>query len=153
MVLAIGVLYMNDYQKLKKTEEVIAQMDKEKAEENLIETEPVNGWISEENAKEEDNTEKQGSNNAATEKPEDGETDSKETEDTMEKPEESEKVQESAAVNTDVVRETYTIQNGDTLSSISRKYYGNLEQVKAICELNGLSDEDLVYPGQKILLP
>lgn len=47
----------------------------------------------------------------------------------------------------------YVVQKGDTLDSISMKLYGNTSQVEAICKMNGLSDGNLIYIGQKLLLP
>ena len=39
------------------------------------------------------------------------------------------------------------------ITKISIKTYGSTEKVREICELNNLSVNDLIYPGQKILLP
>ena len=47
----------------------------------------------------------------------------------------------------------YEVQRGDTLDSISVKLYGDTSHVKAICKMNGLSDGNLIYIGQKLLLP
>ena len=47
----------------------------------------------------------------------------------------------------------YVVQKGDTLDSISVKLYGDTSHVKAICKMNGLSDGNLIYIGQKLLLP
>lgn len=49
--------------------------------------------------------------------------------------------------------EYYVVQKGDTLDSISVKMYGDTSHVKAICKMNGLSDGNLIYIGQKLLLP
>lgn len=48
---------------------------------------------------------------------------------------------------------SYEVQNGDTLSKISKKIYGNTSQVSNICKLNSLNVNDIIYPGQIILLP
>ena len=45
------------------------------------------------------------------------------------------------------------IQKGDTLTSISKKYYGTIAKVEEICRLNGISPEDIIYAGQKLVLP
>ena len=37
--------------------------------------------------------------------------------------------------------------------TISEMYYGTTEKVQEICALNGISEEDTILPGQKILLP
>ena len=48
---------------------------------------------------------------------------------------------------------TYQVQTGDTISSISQKYYGNMQMVRQICELNRIEKQDLIYTGQILLLP
>lgn len=48
---------------------------------------------------------------------------------------------------------SYVVQRGDTLSSISKRIYGNAGQVSRICKLNSLNINDIIYPGQIILLP
>ena len=44
-------------------------------------------------------------------------------------------------------------KKGDTLDSISKKVYGDISHVDAICRMNGLQDGNLIFIGQKILLP
>ena len=48
---------------------------------------------------------------------------------------------------------TYIVEAGDSLYSISRKFYGTEAMVAKIQELNGLSNADLIKEGQSILLP
>lgn len=50
-------------------------------------------------------------------------------------------------------RSVYTIRYGDTLADISAKYYGSLDKVEEICELNGIDDANMIVPGEKIVLP
>ena len=47
----------------------------------------------------------------------------------------------------------YVVRKGDTLDSISVKVYGDASHVEALCKMNGLSDGNLIYIGQKLLLP
>lgn len=47
----------------------------------------------------------------------------------------------------------YIVEEGDTLAIISRKMYGDVNHVDAICRMNGISDGNLIYVGQKLLLP
>lgn len=49
--------------------------------------------------------------------------------------------------------EYYEVVKGDTLDRISEKVYGDASHVDAICRMNGLSDGNLIYIGQKLLLP
>ena len=50
-------------------------------------------------------------------------------------------------------KDYYIVQKGETLAGISQKLYGDTSHVKAICKMNGLSDGNLIYIGQKLLLP
>ena len=47
----------------------------------------------------------------------------------------------------------YIVEKGDTLVKISKKAYGDAKHVEAISEMNGLKNGDLIYVGQKLLLP
>ena len=49
--------------------------------------------------------------------------------------------------------EYYIVQKGDTLDTISRKIYGTTSEADAICRMNGLEDGNLIFIGQKLLLP
>ena len=63
--------------------------------------------------------------------------------------------QNSENVDTTLIAapKTYVVKKGDTLESISREKYGDVAHVKEICELNGLDDGNLIFIGQKLLLP
>ena len=47
----------------------------------------------------------------------------------------------------------YIVEKGDTLAMISQKIYGDISHVDAICRMNGLEDGNLIFIGQKLLLP
>jgi LysM repeat protein len=49
----------------------------------------------------------------------------------------------------------YTVQPGDTLSKISREFYGDPNEYKKIFNANRnvLSDPDTIRPGQKLVIP
>jgi nucleoid-associated protein YgaU len=50
---------------------------------------------------------------------------------------------------------TYTVQSGDTLSGISKRFYGDAHQYMKIFEANKdqLKDPDKIQPGQKLVIP
>ena len=50
-------------------------------------------------------------------------------------------------------RETYVIRPGDTLYQISLNRYGTVAAMEQICALNGISANEIIYPGQVIVLP
>ena len=199
-VLAVGVLYLNDYHKLKKTETVISKLDDKNSGKELVETKPVNGLVSENRKKDSQDaadgeaagtdTEETdaGTDGAATSGSSDGTSDGqKDTDgkkDDAKDPDADDGASEkktdsgSDASGTDAeddsknspagakdsddgdsvqtagsTHQSYTIHEGDTITSISMRYYGNSSKIKEICALNGLSPEDFIFPGQKILLP
>ncbi|MBQ9608633.1 MAG: LysM peptidoglycan-binding domain-containing protein [Lachnospiraceae bacterium] len=49
--------------------------------------------------------------------------------------------------------EYYTVEYGDTLSSIAYERYGSIEYAINIAEANGIDYEAKIYEGQRILLP
>ena len=49
--------------------------------------------------------------------------------------------------------ETYVIRPGDTLYQISLNRYGTVAAMEQICALNGISANEIIYPGQVIVLP
>ena len=168
-VLAVGVLYLNDYQKLQSAREVIADIDQERQAAGAQETTPVNGEVDQEGA---DKQQTEGKTDSLSEEKaqetQETDTDQEEQNQTGEKSEdtsasgntdqeqsgqnEEEQEEESSQVSGEI-HPTYTIQRGDTITKISIKTYGSTEKVREICELNNLSVNDLIYPGQKILLP
>lgn len=168
-VLAVGVLYLNDYQKLQSAREVIADIDQERQAAGAQETTPVNGEVDQEGA---DKQQMEGKTDSPSEEKaqetQETDTDQGEQNQTGEKSEdisasgsadqeqsgqnEDEQEEDSSQVSGEI-HPTYTIQRGDTITKISIKTYGSTEKVREICELNNLSVNDLIYPGQKILLP
>ncbi|TXH72185.1 MAG: LysM peptidoglycan-binding domain-containing protein [Lysobacteraceae bacterium] len=51
--------------------------------------------------------------------------------------------------------QSYTIEKGDTLSAISKRFYGKAKFWRQIFEANRdtIADPDKIYPGQTITLP
>ena len=47
----------------------------------------------------------------------------------------------------------YTVRTGDTLADISYALYHTYTKVNKIMELNGIEDQDLIYVGQKLIVP
>lgn len=151
-VLAIGVLYLNDYKKLKSTEEVIASLDREREEKQFEETMPVNSTAEGEKDEEQEKEEIIES----SEQQETGEVNDTSKQQEAEENTEPENKVPAESENQETAAETYqsyTIQPGDTITRISIRNYGSIKKIKEICELNRIAEDDLIYPGQKILLP
>lgn len=49
--------------------------------------------------------------------------------------------------------ESYVIKQGDTLSSICRKYYGNASLYSKLASYNNIKNPNLIYAGNKLKLP
>lgn len=65
----------------------------------------------------------------------------------------SEDVTDSAVTSSAESGTSYVIKPGDTLYQISISKYGTMEKVADICRANGLTEEEIIYPGQIIVLP
>jgi LysM repeat protein len=52
-----------------------------------------------------------------------------------------------------VIPLAYTVLKGESIASISLKFYGTLDMVDKICEMNEINNPDYVQAGQKIQLP
>jgi nucleoid-associated protein YgaU len=50
---------------------------------------------------------------------------------------------------------TYEVKSGDNLSKIARQYYGNANEWRKIYDANRdqIKNPDLIYPGQRLLIP
>jgi nucleoid-associated protein YgaU len=62
---------------------------------------------------------------------------------------------ESTTDHTDRGGQTYTVVAGDSLSKISKHFYGEANHWRRIFEANRdvLKDPDLIYPGQTLKIP
>ncbi|MCD8217491.1 MAG: LysM peptidoglycan-binding domain-containing protein [Clostridiales bacterium] len=67
--------------------------------------------------------------------------------------EETASVTSTTAETGDSQPDYYIVQKGDSLLSVSQAVYGSESKVEEICVLNGIEDKDMIYEGQKLLLP
>lgn len=49
--------------------------------------------------------------------------------------------------------QTYTVKQGDSLSKISEMFYGNWSGVDTIAKANGITNVNLIHPGQTLSIP
>lgn len=82
------------------------------------------------------------------------------SEETEEQNEQSQSEQLQAEPENEIVstmqemsEDIYVVKKGDTLAKISKKIYGDVGHVDEICQMNGLTDGNLIFIGQKLLLP
>lgn len=172
VVLVIGITLINNYEKMEGLEMALSDISRTLESQETDASEEIADAVSSENAGQQVNPEETNEADTtgeqeATEESEVSEaaeaTEVSETEEgageepeaaeqeTQENPQSSEETQEASGEN--VVPETYTVQKGDTLLTISRRIYGRDDQIDAICSLNGIDDCDRILVGQKLLLP
>ena len=48
---------------------------------------------------------------------------------------------------------TYTVQRGDTLSVIAKRFYGHAGEYRRIAAANNIPNPDLIHPGQHLVIP
>jgi len=48
---------------------------------------------------------------------------------------------------------TYTVQSGDTLSKIAKRFYGDANHYHQIAQASGISNPDHIEVGQEVTLP
>ncbi len=161
VVLVIGITMINNYDKMKGVQNSLEQLNKTDSEqEEVVETigtiiraEPEDAEVEEPEGT--DTSSEQQEKPVEADKPEQPqETPGEVTEET---PQDAGQVQEPAQsqeTSPEVEEgEVYTVQKGDTLATISKKIYGDSSHVEAICKMNGLEDGNLIFIGQKLLLP
>lgn len=56
-------------------------------------------------------------------------------------------------VNTGGDEQPYTIQSGDNLSKIAKRFYGNANKYPEIAKANNIPNPDLIKVGQQLNLP
>jgi nucleoid-associated protein YgaU len=60
-----------------------------------------------------------------------------------------------SSTNPGQVKREYVIKSGDSLSKIAKEYYGNAGDWQKIYQANKgtIKDPNMIYPGQKIIIP
>ncbi len=148
---AVGITYMNNYKKMEETSARVGQAILQDKEATAV---PQETKIAEK-AQERIETEAPQETEEIKEEPAQEEAISPTPAPTDTPTEEAPKDSQDAAAQAQELKPngSYMVQNGDTLSKISKKIYGNTSQVNNICKLNELNVSDIIYPGQIILLP
>ena len=153
VVLVIGTTMLNNYDKMNNMEQTLNHISDDvtelgKEDGNLL-VETLNGNL-EKASKKENFPEKE-------ENEEDSKNDKKDfsnqkTDEKEHKKNKKIKTSEKKPASAKPVK-YYTVKKGDTLVTISGKLYDSDEYVEAIQKMNGIEDKDVIYEGQKLLLP
>ena len=64
-------------------------------------------------------------------------------------------IPEDLVIDLKVAANTYIVKKGDTLSAISKEFYGDANKYMDIFNANKdkLSDPNKIYPGQELIIP
>lgn len=149
IVIALGITTINNFGKMKTVENTIAQIGSEDANTDASTTDKDNA----------DSSVKTEADTAA--KIEEALKNSEENlSESAVGTKETESISAETVAQGDTAQSTengsdgiYVVESGDTLAIISQKCYGDTSHVDAICRMNGLNDGNLIYVGQKLLLP
>ncbi|MCU6748123.1 LysM peptidoglycan-binding domain-containing protein [Faecalicatena acetigenes] len=150
VVIIMGVTMVNNFDKMKSVQTTLKHLtDTAATDTNSMEIQETSGTVT-----------------AVTEETEQKETQQKETqqEEALQDIGQAGGVQEGAEDTQDTEEAkaqsgenggdgVYVVEEGDTLAIISKKMYGDVDHVEAICKMNGITDGNLIYVGQKLLLP
>jgi len=168
VIVVIGVTMLNNYDKMQGVQDSLSALNGEESKEDEGDIAEVFGDnVTSESQKEEASVDKPDGEQATqvegeqTTQPEgeqamqpDGEETAQPEGEQTTQPSDEQTTQPDAT-ETPIIKEpkTYVVKKGDTLESISREQYGDLTHVDAICKTNGLGDGNLIFIGQKLLLP
>lgn len=159
IVIIMGVTTLNNFDKMKSVQTALNNLSSSaSADKQSVEAKETSGNVTAvTNEPSGEQLQQEGSQKDAQEdtgqKKEEGQapTDSDQPQDTDDGGQDADAAKtDSGANGSDGV---YIVEQGDTLAIISRKTYGDVSHVDAICKMNGLTDGNLIYVGQKLLLP
>ena len=147
VVIIMGVTMVNNFDKMKSVQTTLNHLtDAAATDTSSIETQETSGSVSVVTEKETGQEE-----TGQEELPQDtGQAADVQAEETDKLDKEEEAKEQSERNGGDGV---YVVEEGDTLAIISKKMYGDVSHVEAICKMNGITDGNLIYVGQKLLLP
>lgn len=160
VVLAMFAATMNNLDKMKSvqtalnkiTEENMSEEDSYGDDENTLEKDDMENTLNEEKEKDKEKTTQEEQQiqqeNKAIEK--ENTEEKKDSESTSSENVQAKTMENNAANENNGV---YMVEQGDTLVIISKKIYGDMDHVDVICKMNGIKDGNLIYVGQKLVLP
>lgn len=170
-VLSMGVVVSGSYDKMKNIESTIRKMELENGDsgvqvfsnsntEQTIYTKDIDSTAAGTSSVTETQTESADADetgvtetNGEQNKPQEDQSDTENlitTEQAASQDNTQENTQETMAAG---ILQYYTIEEGDTLMSISIKMYKSPEYVDALMNANGIKEGDTIYPGEKIAIP
>lgn len=172
-ILVIGVTMVNNYNRMRDMEMTLSEMAQA---DTLRETEDTaalaaNAQIQDFQTDQTSQPDKSDRLNQESEVQPDGQTESTQTNqsemqesegtlngkmdetDSTESSRTTNRAAEASSAGVQRMQAEYTVREGDTLATVCRMYYGNLDMLEEICTLNDITDPNTILPGQKLVLP
>ena len=145
VVLAIGVSMMNNFERMESVQQSLEQLASAKGTEAKVDD---NAQVNDQRVNGENenqiNAQSEGQNQEETKENQNSETVA--ASGSVKASSDTKKSNDAKSEGT--VPEVSTVQE-----QLSQKTYGDTGHVEAICKMNGLSDGNLIFIGQKLLLP
>ncbi len=141
VLVVLSAVLLQNYMKLQDMEKDVQTLAQEKAKEDVLET--ISQEVEQNKGMTEQTTQEAAQSTEAAQTTEESQM--------AEQPQITEEPQ--TVVNPYLAQGYYMVEEGDRLTAISRKVYGNEDMVDAICEKNGIKNMDHICPGDKLLLP
>lgn len=167
-VLAVGSNFLNDYNKMQDAAYKVSQVSAEEKVQTVQSNQVTNTDAQQEETAGEEKTQKEIQEeepldlknldqaeelNQQTDREEQAQL-QEDKEQKEEKSQEESSEEESRETGTQAeTKESYVIRPGDTLYKICMQKYNNMDEIEEICRLNGLKIDEIIYPGQVIVLP
>jgi LysM repeat protein len=164
VIVVIGVTMLNNYDKMQGVQDSLSTLNGEESKENEGDIAEVFGEnVTSENQDEPDKLDDAQSADKADDGAQTDETlgvqpegeQATQTDGEQTTQTDGEQTTPPDSTETPVIKapKTYVVKKGDTLETISREQYGDVTRVNEICKINGLDDGNLIFIGQKLLLP
>lgn len=146
--LMVGMTTLNNYGKMKSVQSTLEYIRNSIIKQDEEKAQKTSGTVQASTEKPEEDV-KQGEGEMQTEDNEDSDANQAEGADETV----AEENKPTASTIQEMDEDIYIVEKGDTLAKISKKVYGDSGHVDAICRMNGLSDGNLIFIGQKLILP
>ena len=155
VMIVMGVSMVNNFDRMKAVQTTLDNLSGEASGTEAVEAQETSGTVtavtSQEQAKDAQADQKE--EDLSAQGSQDGSQEEAQQKEGQPEASDTEAAEDTAASVENGSDGVYVVEKGDTLAIISKKMYGDITHVDAICRMNGITDGNLIYVGQKLLLP
>ncbi len=155
VVLVMGITTLNNYDKMESMEATLNHISANmgEKEENELVVETITGTVQKESEQIEANSNSEPEQQDEEDKTEEIEENGVEESQTKNENTILDEKEKDETTETMAEEKYYIVKKGDTLVTISGALYGSDEYVEEIQQLNQIENRDMIYEGQKLLIP